>query len=296
MDYIIYSRKINTKKLIETFNKEFDTNEIKEDDVIKYIIKPKNEEQKNKFLNYMSVFLSINKFSIELNNQLIKKFKDRSKIQQIIQNHFDYTLEGSYFKLLTRICLLEFFKNNKELNIDAFIRFNMSGIKAEAKHISNMEVECDGHYIDSQNIFDFEEDVEEDFSNDFEGGEFSEIFNILKTQYDYLYKEPIIKDIHAHFDKKLKFLSENNEEINIEYLNNTLNVSLSFINQVDSPDYINDILLISLIISVFGVKRVIIHKGLPKAVQKSLEYNLSALKERDSKFSIFYADNVKPIE
>ena len=66
----------------------------------------------------------------------------------------------------------------------------------------------------------------------------------------------------------MKFLSENNEEINIEYLNNTLNV-ISFINQMDSPDYINDILLISLIISVFGVKRVIIHKGLPKAVQKA---------------------------
>lgn len=292
MDYVIYSRKINTKKLIETFNKEFKINEIKEDDVVKYIINTKNEEQKDKFLNYMSVFLSINKFSIELSTHLIKKFKDRSKIQQIIQNHFDYTLEGSYFKLLTRICLLEFFKNNKELNIDAFIRFNMSGIKEEAKYISNMEVECDGHYIDSQDTFD----VEEDFDEDFEQGEFSEIFNILKTKYDSLYKEPIIKDIHTHFDKKLKFVSENNEEINIEYLNNKLNVGLSFVNQDDSPDYINDILLISLIISVFGVKRVIIHKGLPKVVQKSLEYNLSALKERDSKFSVFYADNVKPIE
>lgn len=285
-------------KLMNNINKEMQIDRFKDEGTTKYIVKIKDNNDFNKFLGYMSVFLSVNKFAGEFYLELKKKFNDASKIKKIIKNHFEYTYENTYFKTLTQINLAEYLKYNETLNVDAFMMFNMHGIKEEANYMAGMELECDGNYVGSRDAFDYDddEDDDEEIEGTEDGNEFLKIFVFLKKAYDSLSDPPKIKDIHVRFkNKKLVFESNNNENINLNYLDEKLNVKLSFVGSENTPDYINDILLLSLVITTFGIKRIILHGGLPKEVQKSLEFNLKVLQEKEWNFDIYYADNTKPI-
>lgn len=285
-------------KLMNNINKEMQIDRFKDEGTTKYIVKIKDNNDFNKFLGYMSVFLSVNKFAGEFYLELKKKFNDASKIKKIIKNHFEYTYENTYFKTLTQINLAEYLKYNETLNVDAFMMFNMHGIKEEANYMAGMELECDGNYVGSRDAFDYDddEDDDEEIEGIEDGNEFLKIFVFLKKAYDSLSDPPKIKDIHVRFkNKKLVFESNNNENINLNYLDEKLNVKLSFVGSENTPDYINDILLLSLVITTFGIKRIILHGGLPKEVQKSLEFNLKVLQEKEWNFDIYYADNAKPI-
>lgn len=285
-------------KLMNNINKEMQIDRFKDEGTTKYIVKIKDNNDFNKFLGYMSVFLSVNKFAGEFYLELKKKFNDASKIKKIIKNHFEYTYENTYFKTLTQINLAEYLKYNETLNVDAFMMFNMHGIKEEANYMAGMELECDGNYVGSRDAFDYDddEDDDEEIEGTEDGNEFLKIFVFLKKAYDSLSDPPKIKDIHVRFkNKKLVFESNNNENINLNYLDEKLNVKLSFVGSENTPDYINDILLLSLVITTFGIKRIILHGGLPKEVQKSLEFNLKVLQEKEWNFDIYYADNAKPI-
>ena len=285
-------------KLMNNINKEMQIDRFKDEGTTKYIVKIKDNNDFNKFLGYMSVFLSVNKFAGEFYLELKKRFNDASKIKKIIKNHFEYTYENTYFKTLTQINLAEYLKYNETLNVDAFMMFNMHGIIEEANYMAGMELECDGNYVGSRDAFDYDddEDDDEEIEGTEDGNEFLKIFVFLKKAYDSLSDPPKIKDIHVRFkNKKLVFESNNNENINLNYLDEKLNVKLSFVGSENTPDYINDILLLSLVITTFGIKRIILHGGLPKEVQKSLEFNLKALQEKEWNFDIYYADNAKPI-
>lgn len=285
-------------KLMNNINKEMQIDRFKDEGTTKYIVKIKDNNDFNKFLGYMSVFLSVNKFAGEFYLELKKRFNDASKIKKIIKNHFEYTYENTYFKTLTQINLAEYLKYNETLNVDAFMMFNMHGIKEEANYMAGMELECDGNYVGSRDAFDYDddEDDDEEIEGTEDGNEFLKIFVFLKKAYDSLSDPPKIKDIHVRFkNKKLVFESNNNENINLNYLDEKLNVKLSFVGSENTPDYINDILLLSLVITTFGIKRIILHGGLPKEVQKSLEFNLKALQGKEWNFDIYYADNAKPI-
>lgn len=297
-EYTVFSNKFDMTKLMNNINKEMQIDRFKDEGTTKYIVKIKDNNDFNKFLGYMSVFLSVNKFAGEFYLELKKRFNDASKIKKIIKNHFEHTYENTYFKTLTQINLAEYLKYNETLNVDAFMMFNMHGIKEEANYMANMELECDGNYVGSRDAFDYDddEDDDEEIEGTEDGNEFLKIFVFLKKAYDSLSDPPKIKDIHVRFkNKKLVFESNNNENINLNYLNEKLNVKLSFVGSENTPDYINDILLLSLVITTFGIKRIILHGGLPKEVQKSLEFNLKALQEKEWNFDIYYADNAKPI-
>lgn len=297
-EYTVFSNKFDMTKLMNNINKEMQIDRFKDEGTTKYIVKIKDNNDFNKFLGYMSVFLSVNKFAGEFYLELKKKFNDASKIKKIIKNHFEYTYENTYFKTLTQINLAEYLKYNETLNVDAFMMFNMHGIKEEANYMAGMELECDGNYVGSRDAFDYDddEDDDEEIEGIEDGNEFLKIFVFLKKAYDSLSDPPKIKDIHVRFkNKKLVFESNNNENINLNYLDEKLNVKLSFVGSENTPDYINDILLLSLVITTFGIKRIILHGGLPKEVQKSLEFNLKVLQEKEWNFDIYYADNAKPI-
>ena len=256
-EYTVFSNKFDMTKLMNNINKEMQIDRFKDEGTTKYIVKIKDNNDFNKFLGYMSVFLSVNKFAGEFYLELKKRFNDASKIKKIIKNHFEYTYENTYFKTLTQINLAEYLKYNETLNVDAFMMFNMHGIKEEANYMAGMELECDGNYVGSRDAFDYDddEDDDEEIEGTEDGNEFLKIFVFLKKAYDSLSDPPKIKDIHVRFkNKKLVFESNNNENINLNYLDEKLNVKLSFVGSENTPDYINDILLLSLVITTFGIK------------------------------------------
>lgn len=202
-------------------------------------------------------------FRAILSKHLIKKYfmkcaikimKQKKYPQEGIDTFLEYDIvkdidENPYFNLNTSILIDEYFKNLNVINIEAFMRFNMSGFKEEVKVIINYG-ECmtnnnndDDDYDDMGSAFQNQEDTLSDMGqylkeNGVQVESFSEIDIVI------LNDEIVIK-------------SKNGEEFTKDIIAEKLGIDLSYsVKNVVEGKLIQDVLFCVTFISIMGCKKV----------------------------------------
>lgn len=246
-----------------------------------YLLDIKDEIGFESFVYTLSEYIVLVNYSNLVKKSLKKK--DEKEVIEIIKRQMENLYSSDYFRINTSILLKEHFKRNFNINLESFYLFNMKGFKEEVKNIIenvNYSMEYD-NFLDTQ-VFGSENYEELDLE-----GEPSDIFSFIKERaVDEGLDIESIKEINVYGDKKRLYFKDNKKQkLDYEYFIIKLGIMLDFDFGMkisnEEADTLKDIMLFTCIISIFNIKKVIIHKSVDESSKDLLLYNIDIYKLED---------------
>ncbi len=230
-----------------------------------YLVVVEKEQQNNLFLDTMSLFLCYSKFSRSVESYLSRHCKDLKKTK-IVMSDILYGFEDNlYYYLLTRIRLVEYFKNNTTLNIEAFLLFNMNEVKKEAEVIVQED-------LDFSSINGVKESYK---GEDLRSVETKEL--LADLVYSKNNGKPFKSIDVFYVNGKMRFVDDNKNLIDQQYVFNNIGIILTF-NEDDTKQafYMGDISFLIIIIEIYDVELLRVHtSNMPLNIVKHLKSSLN---------------------
>lgn len=182
-----------------------------------------DENNKELFMEDLAKYISDLAYIKFLQEALKKQDIDNHKIKYIIEKEKSAKKDINHFPMLTYIYLNEYFKNNRILNIEAYIDFNMKSFKREVYRISEDII----NNLEESYLFqeiDFDNNEEEDMD-----------------EKELSFEVKITKDENNNF-----VLKDNNDTcIDEKYIKNKLLINIVIENK-DSYD--NDVITLTILV------------------------------------------------
>lgn len=240
-------------------------------------VEVKNEREADIFFNvlaYYIAYLQIKEIAGQYYQRNGVKKKENNRL--VIKMLNDASL-AKYFFVITRILVREYFKTMSTINLNAFARFNIKGMKEEIEHVAQRLFEYSKkESMESKNIKEITEE-EASFIN------VSEVVaRIQNNPADYGINLDDFQILHVtqingtlHFENDKKTVIDNN------WMDEHLGLYIGFELEDDTPnrDIVAGILFLTVMVSAFLPKGIIIHQSVISPAKDLLIYNLEESKK-----------------
>ena len=251
-----------------------------------------SDKDKETIINFLSTYLSIKTYVVELKKGLKNHFSPK-EIEAILNNHINNTSELLYCKMLTKIHLTEYFKKRQIFNSKAFLRFNMNGMRNEVKYISTLEIESGGNLVETS----FEDSPILQGHSSIQSRFYAVIEQLREIYTKGIEEDYKFKDFHVFVDEDgdLVTINEAGEEVSYLFINELLGVNLTIDTGDGNPPFLDEIIKLVISIPSFAIKRVIIYE-MNEDLKKTIIFNLEELKQNfETDFKVYFSEEEYPI-
>lgn len=226
-------------------------------------------DEYERLLHILSLFIAQYAFEDMLTEFLLKLSINKKKTKEMVKAQIEEQRGSNYFNYITKILLREYFKNLSVLKIDSFRRFNMKGLKEEME-------------IFASNIVDLQENGEGEISEEFELGAQDVFDSIRDTAVLNGLNMTDFYELQARMENGRVFYFNSKEvRLDQEFFAKILGGDIQFYveDKVDDPNLIEDMLTLSVLVKIFEIKRIVMHKSMTTKAKESLRQNIRLLTE-----------------
>lgn len=239
-----------------------------------------SEKHFDVFSNILSFFVAHINFRDQLNHQLLKKGLNKEQAIQLTEEATTDVKNSNYFFTLTRILVKEYLKKMQTFNIDSFSVFNMKGLKEEVKQFADDTYRM---YTESpvENLSGIEEGL------DISEAGMTDLFMTLRNRaiQNGLNLEDF-KELHIYQEgDSLSFKNGQDLLIDDNFFFEYMGSSIQFevFEKVDNPELFEGMMVSSVLINIFDVKKVVMHKTMTSKAKEMFQHNVTALKKETGK-------------
>lgn len=246
------------------------------ENIVGFEVRFYSEEEFNEFVVVLAGMISSFGISFYMNKYLNKKLSEKV-IESVVNNHIHASENEYYYLPLTRILLDEYFRNNNEIDLTCFIRYNVYGMKQELKSVAGYEVEMGGKLITANDKIGGDEVVIEKIGAS-GNGELSALVTILKTQYN----EAGIKIdktgndvIHVFADGEQICVANNiYKKIDYGYFEKLDGINLNWLRQGHKNKMAEAMTSLVLCLEVFAPRQIVLYSSLSEKFVKDAKFNI----------------------
>jgi hypothetical protein len=234
------------------------------------------------FSNILAFFVGYLNFKEQLAINFVKKGLPKDEADQLVDEAVFNLKNTNYFYTLTRVLVKEYFKKMQTFNMDSFALFNMKGFKEEVKHFAEETIRFQSVSMGESSPFD-QLDGETELSD----VGMKDLFTILRDRaVENGLKVEDFKDVHIYQQGEYLLLKNTNgvvldDNFFLDYLGSALQFEV--MEKVDNPELFEGMMVSSVVINIFDVKKIVIHKSLTDKAKEVLLFNLTALKKETGK-------------
>ncbi|PLS19656.1 hypothetical protein CVD28_04365 [Bacillus sp. M6-12] len=281
MIYTVKSKK-DLEELIEILEEEGISLSYKDNHLID--VHSETEKDFDVFSNILSFYVSYINFQEQLIANFIKKGVSKKEAEKMVdESLFDLT-NSHYFYTFTRVLVKEYFKKMQTFNVDSFSLFNMKGFKDEVKLFAESTIQFQNEHQNQQANKNLDLETE---TGNVKGQGIKDLFSILRERgvenglklADYQELHIFQQGNFLHFKNKDGIAMDN--DFLLEYLGSALEFEI--IDEVDNPELFEGMMISSVLINIFDVKKVVVHKSVTEKAKEILTYNITSLKKETGK-------------
>ncbi|HCL4480329.1 TPA: hypothetical protein N2D99_002417 [Clostridium botulinum] len=234
-----------------------------------------NDEEYKIFISILSQYL-IEKYFIKCAKRIMKHKKyPKETIDEFTEHDIVKNIKKTpYFVLNTEILLEEYFKNLNNINIEAFMIFNMIGFNDEVKFMinhsedmSDKEYDCDDDLLDDDDDLLFDNEI---YKTDGFQDTLSDIHKYLK---DNGFNIEDFKELSIYTENKEVIIKDQQgEKYTKKNVINKIGIEMSYPEGDTLNEFMQDILFCTTFISIMGCKKVNIIKQDGKFIKTISSY------------------------
>lgn len=239
-----------------------------------------SEKDFDVFSNILSFFVGHMNFRDLVQSQLLKKGLSQEESLHLTDEFTMDAKNSNYFSTLTRILVKEYLKKIHTFNLESFSTFNMKGFKEEVKQFTEDSYR-EYNEAPTESLDESEYDI------DFSQKEMVDLFTTLRNRgiENGLNLEDF-KELHMH--QQGEYLSFKNkqglpldEDFFFEYMGSSLQFEV--MEAVENPELFEGMMVSSVLINIFDVKKVIMHKTMSTKAKETFQQNVTAIKKETKK-------------
>ena len=239
-----------------------------------------SEHDYDVFSNILAFFVGYINFRDQLNYQLLKKGLSKEEAFHLTEESTMDLKNSHYFFTLTRILVKEYLKKMQTFNMESFSTFNMKGFKEEVKQFAD-----DSYRMYNESTDETESKKQEDLDLSQTG--MQDLFTILRNRgIENGLNIDEFKEIHVSqqggyllFKNKQGLLLDDN--FFFEYMGSALQFEV--LDKVDNPELFEGMMVSSVLINIFDVKKIVMHKSMTSQAKEVFQHNVSAIKKETGK-------------
>jgi hypothetical protein len=277
--YTVKSKK-DLEELIEILEEEHISLSYQDNHMIE--VHADTEKDFDVFTNILAFYVSYINFQELLIDNFIKKGATKKEAEKMMEESlFDLT-NSHYFYTFARILVKEYFKKMQSFNVESFSLFNMKGFKEEVKLFAETTLQFQNEHRNQEDAYDYEPN-----QGGLAGTGVKDLFTILRERgVENGIKLTDFNELHIYQKGDyLEFKNKNDVVLDDDFFLEFLGSALEFeiVDKVDNPELFEGMMISSVLINIFEVKKVVIHSSVTERAKDILLHNITSLKKETGK-------------